>query len=458
MNFDLSSSRKSFIQVIISFFVGLIIYATLANTVLFNPVYLIPLICGLAAGLFVDEYRQGVIAGLIIGLIINFWPQNVVGLDLINNIIHILILISGILFTIRVKRSRHKSNIVVYFLLVFILVNFVNTTIFQNERLIKFASVEPASEQYAFDGLIFLKTFYLMKNGSDYYNSFSLASLLDSRNDRAPWRIQFFRMPTIFLFWRYFLPAGGENIIYNFVLFSLFCLISSFFLIRKFSDNRTAILAPFILAPYLVYGATSQWFMAIEYWGLFFAIIATAFYVYDRLILAIVFSLIAVSVRELFIFLPLMGFVAGVYKKNFKESLFWIFSIAGFILIYIVHYIAASSFLDSSLTDASSWGTWFNGGFAFLVRTMSFGLDRFKGMEFFRLVSFLALIGLFYLNEGYKKLFLAGIILIPLISFLFIGTGYWGDYWGIIYIPFALMLSPLFLDFIIKRENVRCET
>ncbi|MBI4744692.1 MAG: hypothetical protein HY776_07750 [Actinobacteria bacterium] len=446
MNFDL---------LIVSFFIGLIVYATLANTVFFNPVYLIPLVCGFAAGLFIGEYWQGVIAGFIIGLIINFWPQDAVSLDLVNSAIQIFVLISGILFTIRINKSYHKNNIVIYFLLIFILVNFVNTTIFQNERLIKFASVEPSAEQYAFDGLIFLKTFYLMKNGSDYYNSFSLASLLDSRNDRAPWRIQFFRMPTIFLFWRYFLPAGGENIIYNFVLFSLFCLISSFLLIRKFSDNRTAILAPFILAPYLVYGATSQWFMAIEYWGLFFAIIAVVFYVYDRLILAIIFSLIAVSVRELYLFLPLTGFIVGVYKKNFKEAMFWIFSIAGFILIYIIHYIAASSFLDSSLTDASSWGAWFNGGLAFLVRTMSFGLYYFKGMEFFRLASFLALIGLFFLNENYKKLFLAGIIFIPLISFLFIGTGYWGDYWGIIYIPFALMLSPLFLDFVIKKG--KCE-
>jgi hypothetical protein len=182
---------------------------------------------------------------------------------------------------------------------------------------------------------------------------------------------------------------------------------------------------------------------------------AVVFYVYDRIILAIIFSLIAVSVRELYLFLPLTGFIVGVYKKNFKEAALWFLSIVGFILIYSVHYIAAGSFLDSRLTEASSWGTWFNGGFAFLVRTMSFGLYYFKGMELFKLMPLIALIGLFYLNKGFKKLFLAGIILMPLISFLFIGTGYWGDYWGIIYIPFALMLSPLFLDFIIKKEEIK---
>ncbi|MHB8842536.1 MAG: hypothetical protein ACYC56_12260, partial [Candidatus Aquicultor sp.] len=134
------------------------------------------------------------------------------------------------------------------------------------------------SEQTQFDGALYLKVFFLMKQGLSYYDALPVACEQDVRMGHAPASVLSWRLPTTFEIWQ-MLPANGVYIQFLFVVMSALSLIAAFFFASRYLKPVAALSAPIIIMPYLVKGAATLWFPFLEFWGLFLAIIAMSLYV-----------------------------------------------------------------------------------------------------------------------------------------------------------------------------------
>jgi hypothetical protein len=75
-------------------------------------------------------------------------------------------------------------------------------------------AVEPAAEQYAFDGYIYLRINHLMQSGMPYYDAFLQAFDQDSRLSGSPPGLLNIRQPWIFELWKVLPGPPGAKVRY----------------------------------------------------------------------------------------------------------------------------------------------------------------------------------------------------------------------------------------------------
>lgn len=433
---------------------GFLVFNSLVRTAALLPDILTALITGVFMGLFFKDLKRAAIAGFLVGsigsFIFEFSPTSAAFIGLPNSIVFffqgLIVMLGSILSkTIQTKVTK---KLIIFFLMVFILMNFaINATVL-NSKILQVASYEPPAEKYAFDGALYLKIFYLMKKGNGFYSSFAQAFDQDYRMSGYPPVVFGWRLPTIFYIWSLLLPANGAYLNLAFTVSSLVCLIAVYLVVKKFVEASLALIAPFLLAPYLLYGVKTWWFPFPEYWGMFFVVLCLVFYCYDKQILSIIFALLAVLVKELFLFLPVAGLLAGFYLRDRRRILLWCIPLIGFMFQFSFHYYAVKPYLQPTPFDISAWT---HGGWNYFKMTAIFGMAPFARGIIMRWVFLLmATLGVTQLPKK-ERLFFGGLLLLPILAFLLVGTGKWGGYWGIIYMPFALIYVPLFLGYLHKK-------
>lgn len=336
-----------------------------------------------------------------------------------------------------------------FILLVLILSNYLFTALSYN-RALSLAATEPPDETYRFDPVMFLKTFYLMEKGLPYYKAYAEGYKRDTAHDGYPEYTQTFRFPTIFYLWKFLCPPSGSFINLLFTFFALTSLLASFFLVWKFSQTPLALVAPVLLAPYLLYGNLTLWFLATEYWALFSGLPFIIFYLYNLPLASLGLAFFSALVREFGIFYLLAGTLASWFKKKKKESFFWIGAVAIFFLTYLFHQKASHAFTAGQ--PAQSFFAWqaFRLNAFKAIAEYGFVLAPFNQVWAFPLL-FLSLAGVALLKaEKQIKVFLLANLSIPLVTFLVFGRDPGAGYWGVVWMPIVLSTFPLFLLYLDK--------
>lgn len=314
---------------------------------------------------------------------------------------------------------------------------------------------EPINGTYRSDELSFLKTFYLIEQGRDYYSSFKLAREdltggIKLEADTFTWR-----SPVIFLIWST-IANDGTQIFNLFVFLSLLALGCSFLMLKKLSDARIASISTFFLALYLIdtlFYKTA--FLFTEWWGVLFIIFAFTALIYKYKLVATLLFTLAVLTREIFV-IPIL--VLLVWEVILKRKAFWIYLIPVLIfgLFYIIHSYSITTVLQKSseftLLERFHFFEWTN-----LQRMLSFSMRKLVvfNLKTHYLIFLLGIISPFvYLLFEYKNkkevisilLFVLTLVLLfPLISV------YDNDYWGIMFMPMIIILSPFFLSLFKSR-------
>lgn len=335
-----------------------------------------------------------------------------------------------------------KRNLLIFFLLGLILLNYLIVGVYYNE-IINNVSQEPPDEQYRFDPIIFLKAFYLMERGLPYYKAYGEAYKKDAAHDSYPQYTQTYRFPTVFYLWKTFCPPDGRYLNFLFTFFVLSSLICAFLIAWKFTPTPWALLAPVLLTPYFLYGNLTMWFLATEYWALFFGIIAVCLFVYDFHRLSVVAALLCSLTRELGIFLLFAGLFASWLSKKKKESVIWVIAIIILIAAYFLHLNAAKPFTSGK--PAQSFFAW-----------QLFRLDAFKAIAEFGFVAvpynkiwafpliLLSILGLSLYTFKEKRPYFLSLILIPTFTFFAMGRDPGAGYWNAVWMPLVITTVPFF--------------
>lgn len=308
---------------------------------------------------------------------------------------------------------------------------------------------EPISGGYRSDEYVFLKTFYLMKDGSGYYHAYQNAFNQNAAATILEPEVFTWRLPTVFYLWKT-VSHDGNDIFSLFVTMMFLSLVSIYFVLKRFTNRKVALLAPIFVLPYFIdtfLYKTS--FLFVEWWGWFFLIFGMAFFVHNKKWVAFPCFLSALLVRELYIIPIAAFFLYSLFTK--RNRVYFLGLVAIFGAFVFIHAQNVFSVLDGGSLQVGNVFSRFHGfeKDSFLPM-ISFSMRKYPLLNFkihyvlvlLSLVSFAKTLIASASDDDILYLHLAGISL--LIALPFITTSIYNDYWGISFMP-TLILCVLLM-------------
>ena len=415
----------------------------------------LPLICGTFAWIAVKDDNLGAVSAASITAIgsVILWPKIQASLPQLTFgfflIIQIVLAVAPAL-TAKIAKVRVNPQIVALSLLVVIMLNFIITANASSAEISQASACEPPAEAYGFDGIFFLKMFYLVDQGVDYYKAYDVAFEQDSRFDRPPSVIGGWRMPTTFWFWS-FIADRGDFLVKYFIMFSLVLMLCAYLVAEKFTEPAFAVISACLIGTYMLFGVSSWWYTELEYWGMFLAIPAATLYLYDKRYFALPLAVLAGLMREWVALLLIAGLIDSIVKRRWLESGVWATACAfvGGAYVFNINHIMAyakQTNLPLSLEGAGAG----QGGFGFILYTLQFGASYFAGgLNLVYVLFFVGIIGAILTGARSKNFYWATAILLPLAAFMYYGSGKvpgdpagWNDYYNINFMPYVLIAVP----------------
>lgn len=347
---------------------------------------------------------------------------------------------------LRVKQLVH----LVISLLIF---GLVLAALIDGSQLYRQISRQPAPPLVT-DMNVYLATIYEYKKTGDYY--LSLATSLknmdsNSGSRRLAGEIWGWKQPLIFTVWK-LLPGSAASVQWlGVVVFSL-ALLASYSIAQLFLVPKKALIAPFVLAPYFHYPLVEMTLMQLEWWALFFFLIAFLAYLRQRYFSAGIAFVLTLAVRELFA-VPILGLVIiQLLRKNFRGA--WRLGLPTLTIFFpyyyfyhlqnVFHYEPFNLFSRGTLRSSAANG-WEFVRTTLAYNSWSYALWPIRPFLLLLAISSLGITGLLILSKKrwqYASL-LTGFLLFFLLSFRLGIMDVWHDYWGIYYVPLLLLTVPI---------------
>lgn len=322
-------------------------------------------------------------------------------------------------------------------------------TIFNTISVRKYITIEPIVETYRSDLDDFLRTYYLMEKGQSYYPSFDQAVRENAFKGYVAPNVFAWRLPTLFYIWKYLPGNNGISIFYAFlVLAGVYFTVSYVIAVKLLSskNNHLAILAPYLLYPYLHFGIRDQILLHTEWWATAIIFLGLYALLIQKKWMAIIFLSLGLFIRELYA-IPLLFLGCLLFIKHNK---LWYLPLLAILFLAIFMLFHSTQVKNYSATQPVS-GSFFNlrlhGLSAEIIHaTLAFGAGEYLWFQMRPLLLFsvIAVIGVIFHKKKFNQI-LFPFLLFP-ISFLIIGSSVYNDYWSIFYIPFSLTAVPLALD------------
>lgn len=357
-----------------------------------------------------------------------------------------LSLILGITLSTLLFLQISKRPIILVFSVILI---FIFTSVINSGDLRRSISFEPAAETYFRDYFSFLKVFYLVERGYDYYPAHVKAHHEDARFDYVPQQIWGWRLPTYAYLWAAFPGSGGVSIYIFFIVLSSMALFFSYEIAKIFIDKNLSVLSPYLIFPYFHFAARDVAFLEMEWWSVCFMILGIYYFIRKKLLLATLLLIMTVLVRETFVIPMILIAIISLASKRFKHF-FYLFSVGIiFIGFLIFHFLMVTEYIPRSIKSLEPRDHPI--GLFFLQQTFSYGSWEYLlfNLRPFLLLSLLNLISGTILFIRKRFSFELTVLLISafslLIAALKIGTPPFDDYWGAAFVPLILITTPIVL-------------
>jgi hypothetical protein len=324
------------------------------------------------------------------------------------------------------------------------------STLFVNgSQFVSSISTEPAPKTYAYDGVVNLKTYYLMLGGMNYYDAIITAASGDTRLTgitdgkwngtwaiNSPTRV---REPAAFYLWTVAGHFGAPGILWASLLLAIGVWAVWYWALYPAFGQR-ALSVAFALFPLMVVHMVWYNLFQPDWWAALMLIYSAAFLVRKRFIPAASFALAAALFREVFaLYLVVLLTVAAVFWLRKKlagrdvaalGAAFVVFAAA-----YAAHYMAEAPYMgnlagkDSTLANTLSLmgqplATKFIGPTSYLMFPYGDAV-----VPAFVLV-IVGAVGLFLLlrDSGPARFALSGYLLVFLAFLAIVGAS--SSYWG----------------------------
>lgn len=185
---------------------------------------------------------------------------------------------------------------------------FVFTVVTTGASFLTNVSTQPASGTYAFDPVIYMNTYYEMLHGHGYYQSLVLAAAGDSRLQKDSlvhrgkfygWVLSasFIRQPNVFYLWKYASPHDARGVVYLGAVLCALLLFGAWWALEPWVGDA-ALLAPAVLAPYLLLMTVDFNIFFPDYWAALMVLGSILLLLRRQFIAAIAIAFLAACFRE----------------------------------------------------------------------------------------------------------------------------------------------------------------
>lgn len=348
--------------------------------------------------------------------------------------------------------------------LALLLLNFALLVDHGDDRVYYGSATEPPAESYSFDGTFFLKLFYLVGHGQDYYGAWDAAFRGDARFDRPYSEIWTWRMPTLYWIWSAVASRGDTLVIY-FILLSLTSMVCIYLAAAKHSDPVLGLWSAGFLGSYLYFGAITFWYAITDYWSFFLALPAATLYLYGRRNIALPIALLAGLIREWSALLLVAAFLDNLLSRRWREAAVWGAACALVGGAYLAHWRHVAEYMRHAgipvIASRGESAAGRGGGISFLLYTVPYAWRFLAGGPVIPYLVFAA--GLFGSATAWvrsKDPFPLLAVLVVFAGFMVYGTGAApgdppgsGDQYNIHYMPYLIMSVPFALRLAVDRPR-----
>ena len=305
-------------------------------------------------------------------------------------------------------------------------------------------ATQPQPEQYGFDGLDYLRTYHLMKQGTGYYDAFKQAQTEDVRHDATFLTSPFnYREPFLFEVWKFLPGSDGGDLLDWFIVWSLVALVAAYLVAASLTEPGPALLAPVILIGFLFYlWWTSTWFLFAEAWAAPLGVAAVGCLLRRWRVAGLVFLIAAVATREFMVLLvPAWLLAWWLADRGRLRSTWWVPAVAvlGPAVVLGAHLLA----VPQPAPGGAGVGGWLHGGPSHLLAALRYGWDVVPGASWVPLViAAAAVVAAALALPRWRMAALLAATVLPPLFLLAAGSGAWDYYWGAFYAPLAVAVAP----------------
>jgi hypothetical protein len=185
------------------------------------------------------------------------------------------------------------------------------TAVTTSSQMMAVVDQEPVEGTYRFDAMTYLKAYYNMLHGQDYYTALVNAAAGDGRvmedvntgiRDGKSyggwlWGPAAMRRPTIFYVWKYLAPGGGSGIIYLGVVLGMVSLAVTWWGLTPYLSYRAAFV-PIFVAPYVLFMTLSWNVLFPDFWAALLVACALALIMRRQWVAGALAFVVATAVRE----------------------------------------------------------------------------------------------------------------------------------------------------------------
>lgn len=208
------------------------------------------------------------------------------------------------------EKGARARRVIALALVAVVCLSYANTAWNVSGPVVDNADREPSRGQYAYDSIVYLKTYYLMLAGQDYYSALRDAAAGDERiiedgsirdgKYQEPtwmWGPSAMRRPTIFYVWKHLAPRGGGGVVALAVMASTLSLASLAWGLTPYLAHRAALL-PALAMPYVLFMTLGRNVFFPDYWGALLSMLALTLVMRHQWIGAAAVLLASAAVRE----------------------------------------------------------------------------------------------------------------------------------------------------------------
>jgi hypothetical protein len=286
-----------------------------------------------------------------------------------------------------------------------------------------------------------LKTFYLLKQGQDYY-----AALWEG------WRIKYldvfgFRQPLLYSAWA-LLPGDGRSILYGYLCMASLCAVAAWDAARRQAGDPAGLLAAQLVLALYFKGLYSLFPTEHGLWAAALVMLATALLARERWSPAALCLLLAMLVREQMGLFLLPFLVVAWRLRRPRAVVAGLAALLSWAILFAVHaQRSAATVAAHGLSPESLQAGRLDGGLAFIARTLQFGGTAIAGHDLAMVVVLVGSLAVPFSLQSRSPVveFMLGGLGLSLIAFLVMGTAA-NDYWGGLYLPTAFALFSMLFE------------
>lgn len=308
---------------------------------------------------------------------------------------------------------------------------------------------EPKFQTYHSDEIAFLKTYYLIRSGHNYYDSFKMGMEGGFANIKLAPDVFTWRLPTAFYIWS-LTTTNGYQILAQYWVLAILFLVSVFLIIKKIAGKNVGLLSTLLIVPYFAGNLSYKTaFLFTEWWALFFLTFGITLFLYRKFKAAWILLLLSVVTRELVI-VPLAVFLLLSILSKKNRIFFASIIIVSLIFFYFHSHVVLSMFPNQSLSSTPFFSHLHMPDKQSSLTMISFSMQNYPLAKYRINLVIIALAAISLLvnakrRNNFESLYLFAVPWSFLVIFPFITTSQYNDYWGILFMPLLISTIPLML-------------